>query len=96
MKSLNDILKTLSSNKDHLVSEYGLSSIAVFGSYSTGKQTRKSDIDILVEFKKPVGVEFIDLANELEQMLEKPVDLVSRKGIKPGYLEKIRSELIYV
>jgi predicted nucleotidyltransferase len=96
MKSLNDILETLSSNKDHLASEYGLSSIAVFGSYSTGKQTGNSDIDILVEFKKPVGVEFIDLANELEQILENPVDLVSKKGIKPGYFEKIRSELRYV
>lgn len=82
MKSLNDIPETLSSNKDRLASEYGLSSIAVFGSYSTGKQTGKSDIDILAEFKKPVGVEFIDLANELEQMLENPADMVSRRGIK--------------
>lgn len=96
MKSLNDILETLSLNKNHFASEYGLSSIAVFGSYSTGKQTANSDIDIMVEFRKPVGVEFIDLAFELEKLLDNPVDLVSRKGIKSGYLEKIQSELRYV
>lgn len=96
MKSLNDILETLSLNKNHLANEYGLSSIAVFGSYSTGKQKPNSDIDIMVEFRKPVGVEFIDLAFELEKLLDNPVDLVSRKGIKSGYLKKIQGELRYV
>jgi predicted nucleotidyltransferase len=54
------------------------------------------DIDILVEFRKPIGIEFIDLADELEEILKLKVDLVSKKGIKDKYLKSIETELEYV
>jgi predicted nucleotidyltransferase len=60
------------------------------------QNTENSDIDILVEFTKPVGIEFIDLADELEKMLKSKVDLVSKNGIKPKYYEAIKKDLIYV
>ena len=53
-------------------------------------------MDILVEFSSPVGIEFIDLANYLEGILELRVDLVSRNGIKPHYFEQIKGDLQYV
>lgn len=83
-------------HKARLTEKYGLSTIAVFGSYSRGQQNEKSDIDILVDFYKPVGIEFIDLANELELLLKIKVDLVSKKGVKPQYLSHIEEELSYV
>ncbi len=83
-------------HKARLTEKYGLSTIAVFGSYSRGQQNEKSDIDILVDFYKPVGIEFIDLANELELLLKIKVDLVSKKGVKPQYLANIEEELSYV
>jgi predicted nucleotidyltransferase len=43
-----------------------------------------------------VGIKFIDLADELEQMLQNKVDLVSRNGLKPKYYQAIEPELIYV
>ena len=83
-------------HKARLCEKYGLNTIAVFGSYSRGQQNDKSDVDILVDFNKPIGVGFIDLANELETLLQIKVDLVSKKGVKPQYLAHIEEELSYV
>ena len=58
--------------------------------------TPESDIDILVDFKQPIGVEFIDLAEELEKLLQRKVDLVSKAGIKPNYYKAIEPEILYV
>ncbi len=96
MTRLQDILRTLKSNKDRLSLKYGISNIAIFGSYGRGQQTEESDIDILVDFQKPVGLEFIDLANELESILHRKVDLVSKNGIRPVYFKQIEPDLSYV
>ena len=96
MTSLAEIHHTLTSNKQRLIDKYGLSVMAIFGSYGRGQQTENSDIDILVEFNKPIGVEFIDLADELEKLLKIKVDLVSKKGVKPQYLKQIEPDLNYV
>lgn len=96
MTSLQDIKKILKSNKARLTSKYGFSGMAIFGSYGRQQQTEDSDIDILVDFQKPIGVEFIDLADELEALLHKRVDLVSKNGIRPAYFKQIEPELSYV
>lgn len=96
MTTLKDIKETLKSNKDRLTSKYGLSIIAIFGSYGRGQQTKDSDVDILVDFKRPIGIEFIDLADELENLLKTKVDLVSKNGIRPDYFKQIERELNYV
>lgn len=76
--------------------KYHLRSIGIFGSFTRPDFSEDSDIDILVEFDQPVGIEFIDLAEELEDLLKIKVDLVSKKGIKPRYLKEIQKDLIYV
>jgi len=96
MTTLTDIKETLKINKDRLASKYGLSIIAIFGSYGRGQQTAESDVDILVDFKRPIGVEFIDLADELEGLLKIKVDLVSKNGVRPDYFKQIERELNYV
>ena len=96
MTILTDIKATLKSNKQRLTEKYGLSLLAVFGSYGRGQQTENSDVDILVDFNKPIGVEFIDLADELEKLLNLKVDLVSKNGVRPQYLKQIEQELSYV
>ena len=96
MIRLTDIKNILEINKDRLSEKYGLSLLAIFGSFSRHQQKENSDIDILVDFKKPIGIEFIDLGNELEELLNCKVDLVSLKGIKPQYYKSIESELNYV
>ena len=84
-----DIKNTLLDHKQRLSSKYGLSNLAIFGSYARNQQTEESDLDILVEFNRPIGLEFIDLADELEHILKLKVDLVSKKGLKERHLKSI-------
>lgn len=90
------ILSTLQRSKQRLFNKYPLKSMALFGSFARNEADESSDIDILVEFAKPVGFEFVDLAIELEEMLEHKVDLVSKKGVKPQMLPYIEKDLLYV
>ncbi|MCC6601487.1 MAG: nucleotidyltransferase family protein [Crocinitomicaceae bacterium] len=96
MKSLSSIKNALAKHKEHLSNKYGLNLIAIFGSYGREQQSKNSDVDILVDFKKPIGIEFIDLANELESILKLKVDLVSKNGIKEKYFRHIEKDLNYV
>ncbi|MCE2787321.1 MAG: nucleotidyltransferase family protein [Bacteroidota bacterium] len=96
MITLAQIKETLQNNKTELVNKYGVRTIAIFGSYGRGQQTDESDVDILVDFNKPIGIAFIDLANDLERLLNLRVDLVSKNGIKPNYMKEIEKELNYV
>lgn len=70
--------------------------MAVFGSFSRKENSQESDLDIAVEFDGPIGLRFIQLAEELEQLLKVKVDLVSFKGIKKKYLEVITPDLKYL
>jgi len=96
MKDINNIKNQLSEHKHNLIRKYHLSYIAIFGSVSRNENDENSDIDILVDFDKQIGIEFIDLADELEKILGSKVDLVSKNGIKPKYFEYIKNELVYV
>ncbi|MDR1937271.1 MAG: hypothetical protein LBQ73_02070 [Tannerellaceae bacterium] len=57
---------------------------------------KKSDVDIVVSFTQPIGIEFIDLADLLEKELKRKVDVVSLKGMKEKYLKEIEKEIVYV
>ena len=90
------ILATLGSHRDMLADKYNVKTLGLFGSYSRNDATDSSDIDLLVEFSKPIGIEFVDLADELEEILRHKVDLVSLRAVKPKYLELIQKDVIYV
>ncbi len=96
MLTLSNIQSILLDYKPNLVEKYNISYLAVFGSVSRNENNENSDIDILVDFTKPIGIGFIDLADDLERILNQKVDLVSRNAIKPKYFEQIKSDLKYV
>jgi len=96
MSAANRIIEQLKTAKQSLVMQYHINELALFGSYSRGEEHPDSDIDLLVTFSQPIGVGFIDLADELEKILHKKVDLVSRNAIKPKYFQAIKDQLIYV
>ena len=50
----------------------------------------------MVGFSQPIGIEFIDLDDELEKLLDRKVDLVSKAGIRPQYLRAIEPDILYV
>jgi uncharacterized protein len=95
VNTAQQIQEQLSNLKPTLIKRFSVSSIGLFGSYARNEQNEDSDIDILVDFNKPVGIEFVDLAEFLEESLKAKVDLVSLNGIKPKYLSAIKSEIVY-
>lgn len=96
MKTLDEIKSLLLQNKPYLIAKYNLKSIAIFGSVTRNEATEKSDTDILVEFTKPIGLEFVLLADELENILGVKVDLVTPNSLKPRMFEYIKRDLQYV
>jgi hypothetical protein len=98
MKRLEEIKKILRDQLDVLRKEYGVKRIAIFGSYAREEKTEISDIDILVEFEKPIGLKFVELADYLEKILGVKVDLLTPNALKqkPKLWESIKEDIIYV
>lgn len=97
MYSKDQILILLKEKKPELEKKYHLSELGLFGSYARGDHHEQSDIDILVDFSARIdGFDYIRLAHELEDMFQNKIDLVSRHGIKSGYLPFVEKNLIHV
>jgi hypothetical protein len=97
MKTLQDIKRVLKSHKEELGSKYGVKEIGIFGSYVKEEQKEMSDVDILVEFEKSLGLlEFVGLKNHLSDLLGVNVDLVMRKALKPTIGKRVLGEVVYV
>jgi hypothetical protein len=96
MNSQIEIENKLKKLKPMLHEEYNVERIGYFGSYSRNEQTKGSDIDILVSFRKPLGWEFFDLQELLERELELKVDLVSEKALKEQLRQFILNSVKYI
>ena len=96
MTTLNEIRHVLDNHKLVLYSKYSIKSLGIFGSYSRAEENDQSDLDLGVEFNENIGSRFIDLADELENIVGVKVDLVSKKGIKEKYYQSIQHDVIYV
>jgi predicted nucleotidyltransferase len=96
MEQLAEIRKVLEQLKPELSQKFHVQSIGLFGSVVRDDFSPSSDIDIIVDFDQPIGIEFIDLANYMERCLQKKVDLVSRNGVKDKYFKSIEREIVYV
>ena len=95
-KTRKQILNLLSQNKSVLETRFKVRRLALFGSYARGDQRADSDVDILVDIDASVGLELVTLAEQIEKLLGLPVELVSRRAIKPNKLKYIEQDLIYV
>ncbi len=96
MLRLQDITTALATHRVALFRKYHLTELGVFGSITRGDNNADSDIDIVIDYEGTMGLEFVDLADELESILRHKVDLVSKKAIRPKLLERIKTELVYV
>ena len=95
--NLERIESILKEHKEELKEKYQVKEIGIFGSYVTGKQRKRSDVDILVEFENPIDFfVYLDLKDEVEQLLDIKVDLVMKRALKPKIGERILEETIYV
>jgi len=92
--SLDEIKKALRGYKSVLRDKYNVNTIGIFGSYVRDEEAGESDLDILVDFTAPISLfEFIDLEEELSELLRVKVDLVSRNALKPYIGKRILNEV---
>ncbi|MGH2457831.1 MAG: nucleotidyltransferase family protein, partial [Chloroflexota bacterium] len=85
-----DVLRILSEHRAR-IDAFGVGSIAIFGSVARDEAATESDVDVLVEFERPVGYfEFFDLEQYLEQILGCKVDLFTANSLR----EDIRAEVL--
>lgn len=99
MKEIEQIVAKLRENKPLLQNKYGVRTLGVFGSYIRGEQRKKSDVDILVEFEADARMDlltFIELENNLSDLLGIKVDLVMKTALKPRIGKRILEEVVYL
>jgi uncharacterized protein len=90
-----EILELLARHRDEL-REFGVESLALFGSVSREEETAASDIDILVEFSRPVGMlAFHRLQHRLTEILGRRVDLATPKALRPVWPERILNKAVH-
>ena len=98
------ILRTLREELPNLRERFGVERIALYGSFAKGDFTEGSDVDVLIHLSRPLGLEFVALAEHLEKVLGRKVDLATFETLQrsvrhPRYrtiASNIVRSLIYV
>lgn len=94
------MVEILRKESPYFASKYGVRRIGLFGSYAKGIEKEDSDIDVLVEFERPIGLKFIELAEYLEKILGKKTDVLTPDGIKgirvKSIAKDIEESIVYV
>lgn len=96
MLTAQDIEEKLRLLKPVIAERFHVRTIGFFGSYATGQATEHSDVDILVEFERPIGWAFFDLQDLLAQELDRQVDLVTLSGLKERIKPMVISQTRFV
>jgi uncharacterized protein len=83
-------------NISPIFKEYGIKRAGLFGSFSRGEETSKSDVDILVSLGKPMGMfKYMHMVRDIEQKLGRKVDIVTENSInkflKPYIIKDLQS-----
>ena len=93
----DEVLNLLRAHKPALAERFGVTELALFGSFARDQATDRSDVDILVVFDGPAtsksyfGVQFY-----IEDLLGRPVDLVTDKALRPEIRPYVERESLYV
>ncbi len=100
MLTKKEIITILKKELPYLKAIFGVKRIGLFGSSAKGTQREDSDVDIVVEFEKPIGLKFIELSDYMEKVLGKKVDILTPAGIQSIRVKKvaddIKKSIIYV
>lgn len=93
----DEIIEIINNHREELATQYGVSSLALFGSVARDEATSTSDVDLLVEFDRPVGLfGLFALQDHLEKLFECPVDLGTPDSLKPRIRENVLEGAIRV
>jgi len=89
------ILRTLAAMGQELARRFSVKRIGVFGSCARGEEGPASDVDIIVELAEPTFDHYMDLKFYLEEVLQRPVDLVMADAVKPRLRPILERETVY-
>jgi predicted nucleotidyltransferase len=98
MKTIEEIKRILKEHREEIREKYGVVIVGVFGSYVKGEQRETSDVDIIVELERPIGLKFYELWDYLENILGIKVDVLTLSALKQKSLlwENIKEDIVYV
>jgi len=93
----SDVIEHLSAHRAELRERFGVSSIALFGSYARDDARPDSDVDLLVEFEGPLTfLRYMDLIDYLQELIGTRVDLATSGKLKPRVRANVEREMIRV
>ncbi len=100
MEYRTEIINKIKDQYPYLSREYGIRRIGIFGSVAKDSAGPDSDVDIVVEFDRPIGLKFMEFVEYMENFLGKKVDVLTKDGIKNIRVKNvsidIEKNIIYV
>jgi uncharacterized protein len=96
MLTKNYILSKLTELKPMLYKDYSVKEIGLFGSFSDDSFSENSDIDLLVEFEKPIGWKYFSLEIYLENIFGRKIDMVTKNALKNQIRDRVLKQVNYV
>jgi predicted nucleotidyltransferase len=87
------IIQLLEEKRPHLATEFGVTKIGLFGSHAEGRASATSDIDIVVEFGRPIGFRFFELVEYLEGLFGQTVDVLTPAGIQNIRIKRVAEDI---
>ncbi|MDP3988818.1 MAG: nucleotidyltransferase family protein [bacterium] len=97
MNELEQIKEKLASKREYFHDTYGVEKIGIFGSFARDEARSDSDLDILITLKEPIGYfSFFNLEKDIQKLVERKVDVVTDKALKPIMKPFVMSELVEV
>ncbi|OAN46254.1 nucleotidyltransferase [Chloroflexus islandicus] len=98
MPNREEMIALLRQQYPYLAAHYGVTKIGLFGSYARDQADDTSDVGIIVEFERPLGFRFVELAEYLERLLGRRVDVLTPTGVRgirlPWVAEEIERSVI--
>lgn len=92
----DEVVSILSLHSDELRTRYGVSRLSLFGSVARDEAGPESDVDLLVEFNRPIGLRFFELQEFIEKLLRCRVDLGTPQSLKPRIRDRVLGESLRV
>jgi hypothetical protein len=94
-KAAGNMVQRIAGMQPELKDRFSVIRIGVFGSFARGDAGPESDVDVIVELAEPTFDHYMDLKFRLEEVLQRPVDLVMADTVKPRLKPLIEQEVIY-
>lgn len=89
----DDVIQELKKQYPYLSSQFGVKRIGLFGSVANETQSDESDIDLIVQFNRPIGLKIMMLVEYLENIFGKRIDIITEEGLKNIRVKKVSSDI---